>query len=213
MSAHAPIKVLLVDDDRFVQRSVAEYIGAAGDLLCVGTADNGADAVAFVDAHAVDVVLMDVQMPVMDGVEAAQRIISGHPKVRVLMWTSFENDTAVATAMKHGAAGFLVKTCTARTLIDAIRTAFGGMTVLAPDTLRALQTPAPPSLPAPELTPRESEVLSALCRGLSNAEMASQLFLSESSIKAHLSSLMQKLDAHTRVKLVLKAHEYGLVKG
>nr|NLI50900.1 response regulator transcription factor [Propionibacterium sp.] len=207
-----PVRVLIVDDDRFVQRSIAEFIQAAGDLECAGTCGNGAEAVAFVAAHPVDVVLMDVQMPVMDGVEAARLIIESHPRVRVLMWTSFDNDTAVATALRHGAAGFLLKTCTARTLIDAIRTAHGGMTVLAPDTLRALQSVPSPAPDAPELTEREAEVLAALCRGLSNAEMASQLFLSESSIKAYLSSLMQKLDVHTRVKLVLKAHEYGMVR-
>jgi len=208
-----PVRVLIVDDDRFVQRSVAEFIEAAGDLECAGACGNGAEAVAFVDAHPVDVVLMDVQMPVMDGVEGARLILQAHPRVRVLMWTSFDNDAAVATAMRHGAAGFLLKTCTARTLIDAIRTAHGGMTVLAPDTLRALQSVPPPAADAPELTDREAEVLAALCRGLSNAEIAGHLYLSESSVKAHLSSLMQKLDAHTRVKVVLKAHELGLDRG
>lgn len=212
MTTRRPIRVLVVDDDRFVQRTVAEFVGAAGDLECVGSCANGADALAFVAQHPVDVVLMDVQMPVMDGVEAARRIIADHPEVRVLMWTSFEDDAAVTKAMSHGAAGFLVKTCSARSLIDAVRTAHDGMTVLAPDTLRALHAPPTPREDLPDLTTREAEVLAALCRGLTNAEMASQLFLSESSIKAYLSSLMQKLNVHTRVKLVLKAHEFGLVK-
>ena len=207
-----PIRLLVVDDDAFVRRTIAEFVAAAGDMDCVGACSNGAEAVQFVADNSVDVVLMDVKMPIMDGVEAARRILEAHEDTRVLMWTSFDDD-AVTTAMSHGASGFLVKTCAARTLIDAIRAAHGGMAVLAPDQLRVLQQHRPKPADAPDLTARETEVLWSLGRGLSNPEIAAQLYLSESSVKAHLASIMAKLNVHTRVKVVLRAHELGLLQG
>jgi len=207
------IRLLVVDDDAFVQRTIAEFVAAAGDMDCVGACSNGAEAVQFVADNAVDVVLMDVKMPIMDGVEAARRLLEAHEGIRVLMWTSFDDDDAVTTAMSYGASGFLVKTCAARTLIDAIRAAHGGMAVLAPDQLRVLQQHRPKPADAPDLTARETEVLWSLGRGLSNPEIAAQLYLSESSVKAHLASIMAKLNVHTRVKVVLRAHELGLLQG
>lgn len=223
-----PIRVLIVDDDPFVRRTAAQFVASASDMACVAACGNGAEAVSFVAHHAVDVVLMDVRMPTMDGVEAAARILTMRPGLRVLMWTSFENDEAVATAMARGAAGFLLKTCTAQALVNAIRAAHGGIDVMSPGTIRALQTPArasrsdggrtptsaasPTREDVPTLTPREQEVLSALSDGLSNSEIATLLFISESSVKAHLTSLMRKMGVNSRVRLVLRAHKLGLVR-
>lgn len=195
-----PVRVLIVDDDRFVQCSVAEFIEAAGDLECAGACGNGAEAVVFVDAHPVDVVLMDVQMPVMDGVEGARLILQAHPRVRVLMWTSFDNDAAVATAMRHGAAGFLLKTCTARTLIDAIRTAHGGMTVLAPDSAARAAVGAAAGRRRPRThRPRGRGAGGAVPRAVERGDRGPPVPVRVERQGPPVQS-MQKLDAHTRAR-------------
>jgi len=207
------IRVLVVDDDTFVQQSLTTFIRSTADLECVGCCSDGQQAVDFIGGHPVDVVVMDVQMPVVDGVEAARLILTDFPDVRVLLWTSFDYDEAVTKALSFGAAGFLVKACSVRTLLDSIRTVYGGMTVIAPDPLKKVThgTPVPPKSAPPELSARERQVLAELCRGLSNSEIARHLYLSESSVKAHIASLMEKFEVRTRVKVVIRAHEFGLL--
>lgn len=209
-----PIRVLLVDDDRLAQSSLRSYVEAAG-LVCAGVADDGAQACAFVRQHPVDVVLMDLRMPVMNGIDATRRIRSEHPGVRVVALTSFDEDADVARALAAGASGFLLKSSPPDAFADAVRLAFRGLTVLPPSAVdrwiqvEATQTPVV-SADLPELTDRERDVLAALCRGLSNQAIAEELYLSHSSVKNTITTLMHKLDAASRLQIVVRAHALGL---
>lgn len=216
-----PIRVLLVDDQELFRAGVSVIVDAQPDMSVVGEAADGREAVRIVDELEPDVVLMDIRMPELDGVEATRLIFSPDriarrtSPVRVVVLTTFNLDDRAATAIRHGASGFLLKDATPIMLRDAIRTVHAGNAVLAPDDLTALlegtfrtRRPVPPGYD--ELTVKEREVLAAVARGLSNAEVAQEVFASESTVKTHVGAILRKLGLRDRVQIVVFAHEHGL---
>lgn len=206
------ISVLVVDDDHFVQQMLANLLGRAPGMVCVGACSNGDDAIRFVAEHEVDIVIMDVRMPVMDGIEATRQITAMKPSTRIIVWTSFEYDEAVSVAMRYGASGFLLKNCDIQSLMSTITAVHHGMTVMAPGPMEEWRTGQLPDLEGLEFSDRDKDILALTCQGLTNAEIGQELHLSESSIKVQVSMLMRKLGTANRVRLVLKAHSMGLDK-
>jgi DNA-binding NarL/FixJ family response regulator len=218
------IRVLLVDDQDLFREGVRVIVDAQEGLEVVGSAADGVEAVRLVDELAPDVVLMDIRMPDMDGVEATRQIFSPdrtarrERPVRVVVLTTFNLDDRAAAAIRHGASGFLLKGTTPDLLRDAIRTVYAGNAVLAPQDLSALldgefqpRTPPPPSYLS--LTEKEREVFAAVARGLSNTEIGAQVFASESTVKTHVGAILRKLGLRDRVQIVVFGHEHGLVGG
>jgi DNA-binding NarL/FixJ family response regulator len=217
-----PIRVLLVDDQELFRAGVSVIVGAQPDMDVVGEAADGREAVRLVDELEPDVVLMDIRMPELDGVEATRLIFSPDrvarrsSPVRVVVLTTFNLDDRAATAIRHGASGFLLKDATPVMLRDAIRTVHAGNAVLAPDDLTILlegtfRTRRAVPAGYAELTHKEREILSAVARGLSNAEVALEAFASESTVKTHVGAILRKLNLRDRVQIVVFAHEHGLV--
>ncbi len=226
----APIRVLLVDDQELFREGVRVIVDAQEGMEVVGAAGDGLEGIALVDELTPDVVLMDIRMPEMDGVEAtrqiflperaSRRLAQGTAPVRVIVLTTFNLDDKAATAIRHGASGFLLKDTTPVMLRDAIRTVHGGNAVLAPADLSALLdaqfhaqfrevSPAPAAYL--QLTDKEREVFGAVARGLSNTEIAALVFAGESTVKTHVGSILRKLALRDRVQIVVFAHEHGLV--
>lgn len=214
------IRVAVVDDQALVRAGFRMICEAEDDLTVVGEAADGAQAVELVERASPDVVLMDIRMPVLDGVEACARISDSHPRVRVLMLTTFDLDDYVFAALRSGASGFLLKDTPPEQLVDAIRLVNRGEALLAPSvTRRVIETfvhhkPAAPAAPVPgldSLTERELEVLKLVARGLSNAEIAAELILGEATVKTHVGRVLMKLDLRDRVQAVVAAYESGVV--
>jgi DNA-binding NarL/FixJ family response regulator len=216
------IRVLLVDDQELFRAGVAVIVDAHDDMEVVGSAGDGFEAVQLVDELGPDVVLMDIRMPEMDGVEATRqifapdRVAKRERPVRVVVLTTFNLDDRAATAIRHGASGFLLKDTTPVLLREAIRTVHAGNAVLAPADLSTLldgqfrnRTAPPPAYLT--LTEKEREVFGAVARGLSNTEIAGQVFASESTVKTHVGAILRKLALRDRVQIVVFAHEHGLV--
>ena len=222
MSGAEEIRVLLVDDQELFREGVKVIVDAQEGMSVVGAAADGLEAVRLVEELAPDVVLMDIRMPEMDGVEATrqifapERVARREKPVRVVVLTTFNLDDRAATAIRHGASGFLLKDTTPVLLGDAIRTVHSGNAVLAPRDLSALldtqfreATPAPAAYLA--LTDKEREVFGAVARGLSNTEIAALVFASESTVKTHVGAILRKLALRDRVQIVVFAHQHGLV--
>jgi DNA-binding NarL/FixJ family response regulator len=216
------ITVLLVDDQELFREGVRVIIDAQDGMRVIGAAGNGIEAVSLVEELRPDVVLMDIRMPEMDGVEASRQIFAPEriarrtKPVRVIVLTTFNLDDRAATAIRHGASGFLLKDTTPLMLRDAIRTVHSGNAVLAPQDLTALldkqfQGEVAPPAAYLGLTDKEREVFTAVARGLSNAEIAGTVFASESTVKTHVGAILRKLALRDRVQIVVFAHEHGLV--
>ncbi|HWU31382.1 MAG TPA: response regulator transcription factor [Marmoricola sp.] len=215
------ISVLLVDDQELFRAGVAVIIGAQPDMTVVGQAADGLEAIALADELEPDVVLMDIRMPEMDGVEATRQIFAPEraarrsKPVQVVVLTTFNLDDQAATAIRYGASGFLLKDATPAQLTDAIRTVVSGNAVLAPTDLATLlagtfrERSAVPTA-FQELTHKEREVFGAVAAGLSNAEIAGQIFASESTVKTHVGAILRKLELRDRVQIVVFAHEHAL---
>jgi DNA-binding NarL/FixJ family response regulator len=207
------IRVMLVDDQQLLRAGFRMVLGAQPDIEVVAEAGDGARALEVLREVEVDVVLMDVRMPTMDGVEATRRI-SG---AKVLILTTFDLDEYALAAIKAGAAGFLLKDVPPDDLVSAIRTVHAGEAVVAPTTLKrmlgrlATQLPAEELPSASELTPREREVLLMVARGLSNTEIAAGLEVAEATVKTHLGRVLAKLGLRDRAQVVVYAYESGLV--
>ena len=215
------IRVLLVDDQELFRSGVAVNVDAQEDMTVVGHAANGREAVRLVEETLPDVVLMDIRMPDLDGVEATRQIFAPQAAarrarpVRVIVLTTFNLDDRAATAIRYGASGFLLKDTTPEFLRAAIRTVHAGNAVLAPDDLARLLDGAfktQHTLPASyaQLTEKEREILLAVARGLSNAEIAASVYLSESTVKTHVGNILRKLGLRDRVQIVVFAHDHGL---
>ena len=215
------IRVVVVDDQTLVRAGFKVLIDSAADIEVVGEAQDGETAVAAVLETRPDVVLMDIRMPVVDGIEATRRIARENdlPDTKVLMLTTFDLDEYVHEALRAGASGFLLKDTPPGELLDAIRVVAGGDALLAPTVTRRLieefvRSPVANAMP-PEaldvLTDREREVLTLVARGLSNAEIAEELVLSPATAKTHVSRIIAKLNARDRAQLVITAYETGLV--
>jgi len=220
MSTPAPIRVLVVDDQELVRLGFCVILDAADGITVVGEAANGEAAVSQVAAHAPDVVLMDIRMPGMDGLEATRQITRGAAAVpKVVMLTTFDLDDYVYEALRAGASGFLLKDSPRHDLIAAVRAAAAGDALLAPSVTRrlieAFARRPPETSPSPSqlasLTARERDVLLLLARGRSNAEIASVLVVSEATVKTHVGNLLAKLGLRDRVQAVILAYETGIV--
>jgi DNA-binding NarL/FixJ family response regulator len=217
------IRVLLADDQGMVRAGFRMILESEPDIEVIGEAEDGAKAVAAARGLRPDVVLMDVQMPNMDGLEATRQIVAlDLPEpVRVLILTTFERDEYIFEALRSGASGFLLKNASPEELIEAVRTVAGGEALLAPSVTRRVieefaKGPAPAASPDTSrlrtLTEREAEVLRLLARGKSNAEIANTLFVGEATVKTHISNLLTKLDLRDRVQAVVFAYESGLIR-
>jgi len=209
------IRVLLVDDQALVRGGLRLILDAEADIEVIGEAADGEAAVALAFETTPDLVLMDIRMPVLDGIEATKRLIPRLPETRVVMLTTFDLDDYVVDAFRAGASGFILKTAPPPQLVAAIRTVHIGDALLAPaSTRRLLEQSVRPARQSPvlaTLTSREHEVLQLLARGLTNAEIATQLFVEPSTVKSHVASLLAKLDLRDRVQAVVFAYEHGIV--
>jgi len=214
------IKVAVVDDQEIVRAGFAALLDTQEDLRVVGTAADGEEAVELCRLQRPHVVLMDVRMPVMDGIEATRRVTTnGKRPPRVIVLTTFDLDEYVYDALGAGASGFLLKDVTADTLFDAVRVVAGGDALLAPTVTRRLVSefarlrPSVPSDPdaLAELTPREIEVFLLVAEGLSNGEIAERLVVSDETVKTHVSRVLAKLAVRDRTQAVVVAYESGLV--
>ncbi|MEO3810984.1 response regulator transcription factor [Sphaerisporangium sp. B11E5] len=220
MSKERSVRVVVADDQEVVRAGFAALLGIQPDLTVVGTAADGAEAVALCREHHPDVVLMDVRMPTMDGIEATRLITSdttGGEPPRILILTTFDLDEHVYDALLAGASGFLLKDVTAERLFDAVRVVASGGALLAPGITRRLISEFArlrPRIASPllaELTPREIDVLRLVAEGLTNAEIAPRLVVSEETVKTHVSRVLRKLGLRDRVQAVVAAYESGLV--
>jgi len=215
MTAAGP-RVLVADDHALIRSGITALLEAA-DIEVVGEAATGREAVAQAATLAPDLVLMDIRMPGMDGIEATSRVTALDDPPRVLVLTTFDLDEYVYRALEAGASGFLLKDAPPERLVDAVRTVAAGDALLAPEVTRRLierylASPPAPAASRPELTPREEEIWRLLTRGLSNLEIGQSLYLSEATVKAHVTRLLAKLGVRDRVQAVVAAYETGLVR-
>ncbi len=216
------IRVLIVDDQELLRTAFASLIDAEDDMVVVGQAAEGAEALRLATSLSPDVIVMDVRMPVMDGIEATRRITAGSSDgcPRVLILTTFDLDEYVFEAMRAGASGFVLKSRPPEELLEAIRVIAAGEALLAPNVTRRLiahfadttSSPARRRADLELLTEREREVLLLVARGLSNQEIAGTLCVSLNTVKTHVSRILIKLDARDRAQLVMFAYESGLVQ-
>jgi len=214
------IRVLICDDQSLVRGGFRMIIEARVGLEVVGEAENGLQAIAMARDTEPDVILMDVRMPNLDGIEATRQIVASGNPARILVLTTYDADEYVYAAIQAGASGFLLKDARPAQLVEAIQVIAAGDALLAPTVTRRLLAqfaralPAGQATPPPalaELTARETEVLRLLASGLSNAELAQRLFVSEATVKSHVSSLLRKLGLRDRVQAVVLAYETGLI--
>ncbi|SDU41537.1 DNA-binding response regulator, NarL/FixJ family, contains REC and HTH domains [Jiangella alkaliphila] len=216
-----PVKVFLVDDQQLVRAGFRMVIDSQPDLEVVGEAGDGDAALHALAVTAADVVLMDVRMPVLDGVEATRRLRTRDDAPKVIVLTTFDLDEYAFAAIKAGASGFLLKDAPPPTLLDAVRTVHSGDAVVAPSTTRRLlerfaghlpEDATPPDAVWAELTQREHEIVREVVRGRSNAEIAATLFVTEATVKTHIGRVLAKVGLRDRVQLVVLAYETGLVR-
>jgi DNA-binding NarL/FixJ family response regulator len=224
-----PIRVLLVDDQALLRVGFAMVLSAEADIEVVGEAGDGAKGVAMAEALRPDVVLMDVRMPGMDGIEATRRIVSALPETKVVVLTTFDLDEYAFAALRAGASGFLLKDVRPADLAQAIRAVDAGDAAVSPRVTRLMLDMFAAKLPAgvggespgtPDdaaairavLTPRELEVFEAMAEGLTNAEIAARHFVSETTVKSHVGAVLAKLGLRDRVQAVIRAYESGFVK-
>lgn len=213
------IRVLIADDQAMIRGSFAVLLNAQPDIEVVGEADNGAEAVRQVAEHAPDVVLMDIRMPELDGLEATRRITESGSLTKILMLTTFDLDEYVYEALRAGASGFLLKDSSAHELAAAVRTIATGGALLAPTVTKRLieefskrgAPRAPRRDRVADLTERETEVLCLIAQGLSNAELAEQLVIAEQTVKTHVGRILVKLQLRDRTQAAVYAYEAGLV--
>jgi DNA-binding NarL/FixJ family response regulator len=215
------IRIVVVDDQELVRTGFRMVLDAQPDMTVVGEAADGLAAVEFARVHSADVMVMDARMPRMDGVAATRQIRQAGDRPRVLMLTTFDLDEYAFAALKAGASGFLLKDVPPEELLFAIRAVHSGDAVVAPSTTRRLLDRFAPMLPAgdaqaaselEDLTEREHQVLILVAQGLSNAELAQRLFVSEATVKTHVGRILAKLGLRDRVQAVVYAYENGLVR-
>lgn len=211
------IRVVVADDQELVRTGFGMILGTEPDIDVVGTADDGDVAVRRAVELAPDVMLMDVQMPRMDGIEATKRIGQQMPDCKVLILTTFDDDEYLFAALQAGASGFMLKNCPPADLVAAIRVVAQGHSLLAPEVTQRViarsteRERGPRAAGLDDLTERELDVLSAMGKGLSNGEIATTLFVSETTVKSHVSRVLMKLGVRDRVQAVIVAHESGLM--
>jgi DNA-binding NarL/FixJ family response regulator len=213
-------RVLIVDDDHLMRAGLAELLSGEPEIEVAGQASTGREAIERTRRLDPDVVLMDVRMPDLDGIEATRELASAAPRARVLILTTFEQDDYVFGALRAGASGFLLKRTPPEELIAAVRTIAGGESLLSPSvTRRVVERVSSQPTPEPadqtrlgELTPREREVFELVARGLSNREIAGELIVEESTIRTHVKRILMKLGLRDRVQVVIFAYETGATR-
>lgn len=206
------IRILLVDDHAVVRSGLSAFLLAYDDFYLVGECSNGQEAVQMSDSEPIDVILMDMKMPEMDGPTATKIIREKHPDIQVIALTSFKEDDLVKNALKTGAIGYLLKNVSADDLAAAIRSAYHGKTTLAPEAAQVLvRATREPIYPVTSLTDREKEVLGLMVEGLRNPEIAEKLVISQSTVKFHVSSILSKLGVSSRTEAVSMAIKQKLV--
>ena len=212
------IRVLVVDDQPLVRSGFRMILEERDDLELVGEAQDGEQAVALARELDPDVILMDVRMPNLDGVEATRRLVDANTRARVLILTTFDLDEYVYAAIRAGASGFLLKDVEPADLVDAIRVVAAGNSLFGPAATQRLvahfaqqRDPGTPTRVLDDLTEREREILQLIATGLSNAELAERLHLSETTVKTHVSAVLRKLGVRDRVQAVIAAYDAGLV--
>jgi DNA-binding NarL/FixJ family response regulator len=212
------IRVVVADDQPLVRSGFRMILDERDDLELVGEAQNGDEAVALARELDPDVILMDVRMPGLDGVEATRRLVDANTRARILILTTFDLDEYVYAAIRAGASGFLLKDVQPADLVDAIRVVAAGNSLFGPAATERLvarfgqqRDPSAPTRSLEELTEREREILRLLATGLSNAELATTLHLSETTVKTHVSAVLRKLGVRDRVQAVIAAYDAGLV--
>ena len=217
------VRVLAADDQRVVREGLAMLLGLLPDVEVVGTAANGEEALALAGELRPDVILMDLRMPKVDGVEATRRLRASHPGIKVVVLTTYADDRSVIEALQAGALGYLTKDAGADEIRQALQRVTSGQASVDPavqmhlidaitGTNAASATPATPVVELPDgLTPREAEVLGLIGAGLSNAEIAAQLFVSEATVKSHVNHMLPKIGARDRAQAVGYAYRHGLV--
>lgn len=216
------ISVLIVDDQALVRTGLRMILELESDITIVGEACDGAEAVALAASSRPDVILMDVHMPHVDGLEATRRIVRGREDdPRVLILTTFDLDVYVYEALQAGASGFVLKDMAPERLVDAVRVVASGEALLSPKITRRLieefvRTPPEAARPKPPeietLTPREAEIMALMARGLSNTEIAARAYVTEPTVKTHIARILMKLGLRDRVQVVVYAYEHGLTK-
>jgi DNA-binding NarL/FixJ family response regulator len=217
--SEVPVRVLLVDDDDLMRAGLRAVLSSDPEIEVAGEAPDGRAALAAVRAHQPDVVLMDVRMPDLDGIAATRELLATSPHARVIILTTFEQDDYVFGALAAGASGFLLKRTRPEELIAAVHTVAAGEALLSPSVTRTV-IERMARQPAPELaadrvsglTPREREVLGLVARGLSNAEIAAELVIEESTVKTHVKRILMKLRLRDRIQAVIFAYESGLTR-
>lgn len=208
------IRIILVDDHDMVRRGLAVFLSAFNDMQLVGEAADGYEALALIEDTHPDVVLMDVLMPGLDGIETTRQIKGQYPQIQVLLLSSSSDEDLVKSGIQAGALGYVLKNITAQDLAKAVRDAYRGQSTLSPAAMQALvAVTARPPEPDYHLTEREQELLALLVRGLSNPEIAEYLTISLSTVKFHISSILAKLGASSRTEAVTIALEKHLVDG
>jgi DNA-binding NarL/FixJ family response regulator len=209
------IRVLLADDQRVVREGLGTLLGLLDGIELVATAADGEEAVALAREHDPDVVLMDLRMPRMDGIEAIRRLSAAGDRPRAIALTTFDDDASVLGALRAGARGYLTKDAGAEEIRQAVHAVARGEAALDPavqhHVVAALGEPAAPPLPD-DLTPREAEVLSLIAAGLTNAEIAERLVVSAATVKSHVNHIFAKIDARDRAQAVVYAYEHGLAR-
>jgi len=217
---NASVRVLLVDDDDLMRAGLRAVLSSDANVDVVGEAGDGRAAVESVRSLRPDLVLMDVRMPDLDGIAATREVIAASPDVKVVILTTFEQDDYIFGALNAGASGFLLKRTAPEELLAAIHTVAGGDSLLSPSVTRTVidrmaRQPSPeigPSRLLEQLTPREREVLGHVARGLSNAEIAAELVIEESTVKTHVKRMLMKLGLRDRIQAVIYAYESGLTQ-
>ncbi|MEV8372821.1 response regulator transcription factor [Kribbella sp. NPDC056861] len=208
----SPVRVVVADDQQVVREGLVALLGLIAGVEVVGSAGNGAEAVELVAGGNVDVVLMDLRMPVLDGIQATARITTEYPGVAVLVLTTYADDESIALALRAGARGYLTKDAGRVEIGAALHATAAGQSTFDPEVSRKLIAGLP-SIPAPRtdgLTARESEVLQLIARGLSNAEIAASLFIGETTVKTHINNTFAKIGARHRAEAVRYAYRHGL---
>lgn len=215
VNTSARIAVAIVDDDPLVRSAVSSFLATDPDIDVVAQGADGREAVSIVASHHVDVLLMDVNMPHLDGVAATAEVRRESPHTRVLLLTALDTDNTVRAGISAGASGYLLKDSSVQAIVEGVRSVHRGNVVMSQIPANRLLTPPATPVKRPELplSSREVEVLELLCQGLSNDEIASAMMLSESTIKTHVSAVISKLGVSSRLKAVARAHQLGIVRG
>lgn len=214
----ADIRVLIVDDDPLVRSALSHFVSRGPEIEVIGQAENGLEAIAFLERDLPDVVMMDVQMPEMNGIEATAAIAGRWPEVRVLAVTTLDGSDTVLPMLSAGASGYLLKDSSAESILAGVREVYSGASSLSPRIasllvrhVRSTEAASGAADALEALTDRESEVLERLAQGMSNAEIAQSLIVSEGTVKAHLGRIMSKWQVRDRVQILVKAAHAGLI--